>query len=357
MQKVPGSFFCYSKLSPRVEVGWQLVIWSMPHFNCRLKKSPFYKKTTESLPALTGRSPTIILRFLKIFVKIFNFIPKNEVTKARPYELESLVGIKFLFFLASGQKVEPVTILFFFGLLQDLTPLDYSQTSHTKERITMIQSSLQSMTSLGREKHLDSIGWCEGSIIILQRNDQYTQTKDPDLNPQINLAQNRNQNRPLSHLPWTCNSLKSQSNLRLFSLTVTHYSTRWRGDLRFGSFHFLLARRHELQLYSRTNIRTYYSFSSSSCISYKIINNLFDLLPQKQLQILFYVPHSLSPKPPSVLNQPHPFHFILSLTLPTPALVRGAASSALEVSTYILTSVLPKGTQTAVERKTVSASN
>ncbi|KNZ61854.1 hypothetical protein VP01_134g14, partial [Puccinia sorghi] len=41
----------------------------------------------------------------------------------------------------------------------DLTPLDYSQTSHTKEKITRIQASLQTMTPFEREKHLDSIEW------------------------------------------------------------------------------------------------------------------------------------------------------------------------------------------------------
>ena len=41
--------------------------------------------------------------------------------------------------------------------MQDLTPLDYSQTFHTQQLIARIQSSLQSMTPLDREKHLDSI--------------------------------------------------------------------------------------------------------------------------------------------------------------------------------------------------------
>ena len=41
--------------------------------------------------------------------------------------------------------------------MQDLTPLDYSQTSPTQESISRIQSSIQRMTPLDREKHLDAI--------------------------------------------------------------------------------------------------------------------------------------------------------------------------------------------------------
>ncbi|KNZ60747.1 uncharacterized protein VP01_1505g1 [Puccinia sorghi] len=65
---------------------------------------------------------------------------------------------------ASGWRVEPsdfhrqwhlkISFLYFFF---DPTPLDYSQKSQTQEQIDRIQSALQIMTSLHREKHLDSI--------------------------------------------------------------------------------------------------------------------------------------------------------------------------------------------------------
>jgi len=61
----------------------------------------------------------------------------------------------FVFLLNSYSRTH--SEFFYSGFMQDLTPLDYSQPSHTQERISRIQSSLQSMTPLDREKHLDAI--------------------------------------------------------------------------------------------------------------------------------------------------------------------------------------------------------
>ncbi|KNZ51094.1 hypothetical protein VP01_4099g1, partial [Puccinia sorghi] len=86
-------------LSPQFDNAWNKK--KIPHTS-RIETSHTYIKIhllnsqAASLPAVMGRSPTMLFGLLKITSILLTLIPNNDVANPRRYKLESLVGIEFL---------------------------------------------------------------------------------------------------------------------------------------------------------------------------------------------------------------------------------------------------------------------